>query len=276
MSSIITAMKNKVAYKVNQLVSDPEAEEFAKEAADRKKKEEERLAKEKASAERLARQKAKSKKETEKLLKSDPGVDKIEQIYTKQNLDGEDEEYVDVSWKPYADGRKDANYTVKKVEFDALVNTVDPEFLKQLYADYEKRQKQAEERQEKANFSTKRMAKHTWETFWSIFRKVIGILLGILAASLAVNLNLYKHWPYRVLYAVFAYFYWYLVIPYVFLYRWFWLGKQPKFYSLLPLVPLRFENRYMAQFYSWLSYKPDDEIESQKEWLTWKKEHDKQ
>lgn len=260
---------------MNQLVSDPEAETFAKEAAEKKKKEEERIAKEKASAERIARQKTKTKKETEKLLKSDPGVDKIEQIYTKQLPDGEEEEYVDVSWKPYTDGRKDTNYTVKKTEFDALVNTVDSEFLKQLYADYDTRQKQAKEREEKANFSTKRMAKQTWETFWSIFRKVIGILLGILAASLAVNLNLYKHWPYRILYAVFGYFYWYLVIPYVYLYRWFWLGKQPKFYSLLPLVPLRFENRYVAQFYSWLSYKPDDEIESQKEWLTWQKEQEK-
>ncbi len=267
-------MKNKVAYKVNQLVSDPEAEKFAKEAGEKKKKEEEKKAREKANSERLERQKGKNKQEAEKLLLYEPGVKKIERIYTEKSEEGDDIDYVEVSWKSWSDGRKDPNYISKKSEFDALVNSVNPDLLKEFYGEYDKRQKEEAERITKANFSTKRLATITWKTFWDIFGKVILILLGILAASLAVNLNLYKSWLYRILYAVFAYRYWFVVIPYVYLYRWAWLGKKPKFYSLLPLVPLRLEGNLLPKLYSWMSYKPDDEIDSQREWLTWKKEQE--
>lgn len=275
MTSIIQQMKNNINYKINTFISNPEADKFAKEEAERKKKEEQRALVEKQTAERLVRQKAKSKNESDKLLKSEPGIDKIESIFTKLNpKTDEEEEYVDVSWKLWSDGRKDDNYVAKKKDFDEFVNSVDPEFLKTLYKNYEEAQKEAEERAEKANFSSQRFVKTTWNTFLSIFFSVIKFLLGILAVSFAVNLNLYKSWQYRLLYAIFAYRFWFIVIPYVLFYRWAWLKKKPKFYSLIPLVPLRFENYFLSQFYSWLSYKPDDEIEAQKEWVTWQKEQD--
>jgi hypothetical protein len=274
MASIIQQMKNNIAFKINSLVSNPEADAYAAKEAENKKRKAERDLAEKESAERLARQRAKSKRESEILLKTNPGVDRIESIYTKTNDAGDEEDFVDVSWKPRADGTRDKNFVTKKRDFDSFVNSVDPELLKTLYATYEQEQKDAQRRVEKANFSVARMTKTTFSNFWSIFSAVLKVLIGILAASLATNLNLYKPWLYRILYAIFAYRYWFLVLPYVFLYRWAYLKKQPVFYSLIPLVPLRFENRFLSQFYSWLSYKPDDEIASQKEWLQWKKEHE--
>lgn len=274
MASIIQQMKKNVMFKFNNLISNPEADAYAKKEEDIKKKEAEQAVNEKLTTERIERQKTKSKKESEKLLKTDPGVHRIESIYVKQNKQGDDEEYVDVSWKAWPNGNKDNNYVAKKKDFDAFVNSVDPELLKGLYVTYEREQKNAEERVKKANFSVERLAKTSWDTFLSIFFATVKILLGILAVSFATNLNLYKQWTYRLLYAVFAYRFWFVVIPYVLLYRWAWLKKQPKFYSLIPLVPLRFENRLMAQFFSWLSYKPDDEIDAQREWLTWKKERE--
>lgn len=272
MSSIIQQMKNNVAYKVHTLVSNPDAEAHAQKEAEAKKREAERAAAEKETAERIARQKARTKKESERLLKSEPGLNRIESLYTKV-VDGDDVEYVEVSWKPWKDGRQDKPYVAKKTDFDAFVNAVDPELLKSLYATYEKEQKRAEDRAEKANFSAGRLAKTTWETFLNLFLTILKTLLGIFGASLATNLNLYKPWPYRLLYAIFGFLFWFIVIPYVLLYRWAWLKKQPKFYALIPLVPLRFENRFLAFFYSWLSYKPDAEIEAQKEWLALSPSH---
>ena len=93
---------------------------------------------------------------------------------------------------------------------------------------------------------------------------IIGV--GILGASLATNLNLYRDWPYRVLYLIYGFIFSPLVIVYVFVYRWLMKGKKPRFYSLMPLVPYRFENKWAAHMFSWISYKPDDLIASQEEW----------
>jgi hypothetical protein len=95
---------------------------------------------------------------------------------------------------------------------------------------------------------------------------IIG--LGLLGASLATNLNLYRDWPYRVLYLVYGFIFSPLVVAYVLVYRWLVKGKRPRFYSFFPLVPYRFENKWAARIFSWLSYKPDDLIESQQEWMS--------
>ncbi len=262
---------------MNKLVRDPDADKFAKEDEERRKKEEEEEKKEKEKTERGEREKKKFLARMRKVLIYEPGLNKIERIYTKKNNDDEDEDWLELSWNPYPDGRRENNANESKRWFGEYMNQ-DPElrvFLLKLYAKYNATQKQEEERIEKAEFSNKRLVDRIWGTFKEIFNKVFPILIGVLAASLAINLNLYKNWPYRVLYGIFAYNFWYIVLPYVYLYRWAWLGKKPKFYSLLPLIPLRFENRLIAQFYSWLSYKPDDEIHSQLEWLTWVKEQEK-
>ena len=114
---------------------------------------------------------------------------------------------------------------------------------------------------------------------WRLFRKIINTMLtivlvfavfagGVYGASLAVNLNLYKEAPYRVLYAIYGFLFFFIVIPYVLLYRWWWLGKKPRFYGLIPLIPYHLENRWAALLFSWLSYKPDCHIDELKEWVT--------
>lgn len=92
------------------------------------------------------------------------------------------------------------------------------------------------------------------------------IVAGLYGASLATNLNLYQTWPIRVLYAIYGFLFFWAVIPYVLLYRWWWKGKRPVFYAFMPLVPYKFDNRYAAMMFSWMSYKPDDAIACLQEW----------
>jgi hypothetical protein len=96
----------------------------------------------------------------------------------------------------------------------------------------------------------------------------IGLLIGIgiLGASLATNLNVYREWTYRLYYLVYGFLFSPIVILYVYLYRWWWKGKRPRFYALFPLVPYRLNHPWTAQFFSWLSYRPDDQVDALKEW----------
>lgn len=109
------------------------------------------------------------------------------------------------------------------------------------------------------------------------FGKTLGIATMILlafgvfvvsmfGASLATNLNVYKNWPYRLLYAIYGFIFSPLVILYVFLYRWFWLGKKPRFYSILPLIPYHLNDPWAQQLLAWISYRPDDVIQKLQEW----------
>jgi hypothetical protein len=92
------------------------------------------------------------------------------------------------------------------------------------------------------------------------------IVAGLYGASLATNLNLYQIWPIRVLYAIYGFLFFWAVIPYVLLYRWWWKGKKPVFYAFMPLIPYKLDNRYAAMMFSWTSYKPDDAIACLQEW----------
>ena len=92
------------------------------------------------------------------------------------------------------------------------------------------------------------------------------VVAGLYGASLATNLNLYQTWPIRVLYAIYGFLFFWAVIPYVLLYRWWWKGKKPVFYAFMPLIPYKLDNRYAAMMFSWMSYKPDDAIACLQEW----------
>jgi hypothetical protein len=96
----------------------------------------------------------------------------------------------------------------------------------------------------------------------------IGLIIctGILGASLATNLNVYRDWAFRIFYFVYGFIFSPIVIVYVYLYRWWWQGKRPRFYALFPLIPYRLDHPWTAQFFSWLSFRPDDAIEQLKEW----------
>jgi hypothetical protein len=101
---------------------------------------------------------------------------------------------------------------------------------------------------------TKRALSYTAQILFG-FAIFAGAVWGM---SLAVNLNVYKDLPYKILYAVYGFIFFILVIPYSMLYRWWWLGKKPRFYSLLPLIPRRLEHPITIALFSWLSYKPDE------------------
>jgi hypothetical protein len=92
------------------------------------------------------------------------------------------------------------------------------------------------------------------------------IVAGLYGASLATNLNLYQTLPIRILYALYGFLFFWAVIPYVLLYRWWWKGKRPVFYAFIPIIPYKFDNRYAAIMFSWMSYKPDDAIACLQEW----------
>lgn len=106
----------------------------------------------------------------------------------------------------------------------------------------------------------------------SITMTIVMIFLlvaaGLYGASLATNLNLYQTWPIRVLYAIYGFLFFWAVIPYVLLYRWWWKGKKPVFYAFMPLIPYKLDNRYAAMMFSWMSYKPDDAIACLQEWTS--------
>jgi len=134
--------------------------------------------------------------------------------------------------------------------------------------DPEMSKKAAEEAHDAARneFSISRLLGKILGTTVSILVVFLLIVLGVFGSSLATNLNVYHTAPYRILYAIYGFVFFFLVIPYVLLYRWWWKGKQPRFYSLIPLVPYHFDNYYTGIVLSWMSYKPDDRIESLKEW----------
>jgi len=100
----------------------------------------------------------------------------------------------------------------------------------------------------------------------TILTTFLIFLGGVYGSSLATNLNLHHNAAYRVLYAIFGFLFFFLVIPYVLLYRWWWKGKKPRFYSLIPLVPYHFDNYYAGLLFSWMSYRPDDRVQALKEW----------
>ena len=115
-------------------------------------------------------------------------------------------------------------------------------------------------------FSGKRLFKTVLSTTVAVFLSLLGVAVALYGASLAVNLNIYRTWPYRLLYAIYGFIFFPLVISYCLGYRWFWLGRKPIFYSVLPLIPYRMNLPWMDQFFGWLSYRPDEIAATLQEW----------
>lgn len=114
--------------------------------------------------------------------------------------------------------------------------------------------------EERKTFSVKRLFKRAF----SITGKVVGVFLilalCIFGASLATNLNVYRALPYRLLYAIYGAIFFFVVIPYVLLWRWAYQHKRPRFYALIPIFGTPFENPIAATLLSWFTFEPDDEM----------------
>lgn len=126
----------------------------------------------------------------------------------------------------------------------------------------------------KENFSVVNMIGQILGIVIQIVTAFLILVFMVYGSSLATNLNLYHSAPYRVLYAIYGFLFFFAVIPYCLLYRGWWKGKKARFYSLIPLVPYHFDNRWAGILFSWMSYKPDDRIEALKEWELEKKTYD--
>lgn len=142
------------------------------------------------------------------------------------------------------------------------------------------KKKAAEQANSKELEEKERAAEEAAKNEFSLGRfigKVAGTTVGVLlyflifagaiyGAHLATNLNVYRSWPYRVLYAIYGFLFFPIVILYVIGYRFWWLGEKPRFYALLPILPYFIKSPLLAFFFSWLSYKPDEYVNLGMKW----------
>jgi hypothetical protein len=129
----------------------------------------------------------------------------------------------------------------------------------------EEKAEQERLQKERAEFSASRMFKRVMKIVFTIVFIALLLIGGVYGASLAVNLNVYKTAPFRVIYAIWGFLFFWIVIPYVWIYRRFWLGKKPRFYAIMPLVPYRFDHWFMNKFFDWITFRPED-VDELKEW----------
>jgi hypothetical protein len=130
----------------------------------------------------------------------------------------------------------------------------------------ERKEKEAADRASRSQFNTGRFAAKVTGVITTILFAFALVAGGIYGAHLATNLNLYRSWPYRVLYAIYGFIFFPVVIVYVLGYRWWWKGKKPRFYALLPLIPYFVNQPLLAQLLSWATFRPDDVANSLQEW----------
>ncbi len=159
-----------------------------------------------------------------------------------------------------ADSAKKAKDQKEAADAKAIADTA---------AEKERKAKEAEDRKARTEFRTGRFLGKVTSTLLTVLAWFFAISGAIYGAHLATNLNLYRSWPYRLLYAIYGFVFFPIVIVYVLGYRWWWRGIKPQYYALLPLIPYFINHPVIAYLFSWLSYKPDDAIKSLEEWKTW-------
>lgn len=123
---------------------------------------------------------------------------------------------------------------------------------------------------ERDTFSISRFASKAFNYALTIFIICLVLFLIGLGGSFAVNLNVYKPTPYKILYAIYGCLFSLVVIPYSLLYRWAYLGKRPRFYSFMPIIPQFFVHKPVQFLLGWMTYKPDDHIWELQEWVNHK------
>ena len=144
--------------------------------------------------------------------------------------------------------------TVKNGSIAKMIASQNPQFITAISC------KALADAEERKTFSVKRMFKRAFGVTMNILHIFLLIALGLFGASLATNLNVYRGWPYRILYAIYGFVFFFVVIPYVLLWRWLYQKKRPRFYALIPLISSPPENNILATLLSWFTFEPDDEI----------------
>jgi hypothetical protein len=133
-------------------------------------------------------------------------------------------------------------------------------------AEAARKEKEAADRASRSQFKPGRFAAKVGGVIYTILTAFVVVVGGIYGAHLATNLNVYRSWPYRLLYAIYGFIFFPVVITYVLGYRWWWKGKKPRYYALLPLIPYFVRQPLLAQLLSWLTFRPDDVMDSLQEW----------
>lgn len=177
----------------------------------------------------------------------------------KASYDPEAEKYAKKAAKQ-KEAEAAAAVAAKKAEVDAV------EKKKLADAAAAEKAKAEAEQKERETFDSGRLVGRVFGTIGQILLVFVILVFGVFGASLATNLNLYRSAPFRILYAIYGFLFFWIVIPYVLLYRWWWQGHKPRFYALLPIIPYHLDHPWAALLFSWLSYKPDDRIAALKEW----------
>jgi hypothetical protein len=122
-------------------------------------------------------------------------------------------------------------------------------------------EKLEQEKKDRETFSGSRLAGRIFKIIGYMVLFFVLFVLAILGASFSANLNLYRELPYRILCALYGFGFFFIVIPYVAGYRWFWMGIEPRFYGVIPLLPYRFDHPLAEFLFGWMSYRPDERIE---------------
>jgi len=116
------------------------------------------------------------------------------------------------------------------------------------------------------SFSITSLIYDTISNTFTVLLFLMFFFLLSLGSSFAVNLNVHKALPYKIFYMIFGLLFGLVVIPYVLLYRWWFLGKRPVYYGYIPLIPRFFVHPTVQFLLGWLTYRPDQTIASLEEW----------
>jgi len=201
------------------------------------------------------------------------GFHKLQEKYSKliQKIQQERQKAKDI-WDP-KDGimAKVFNETTTKVfsknkqRIDFKELPTDPELMSDIVKSKEESDALKADK-EQDTFSIWNVIKNAVSKGLTIGGILLILLLALMGASIAVNLNVYKPIGFRILYMIYGMIFSPIVIIYGILYRSWWHGKKPVYYSFLPLIPYFFVNRYTQFLLGWLTYRPDNEMWNLEEW----------
>ena len=152
---------------------------------------------------------------------------------------------------------------IQRIDFKEL--PTDPEVLSDIVKSKEESDAIKADK-EQDTFSIWNVIKNAVSRGITIGGILLIVLLALMGASIAVNLNVYKPIGFRILYLIYGMIFSPVVIFYGILYRSWWHGKKPVYYSFLPLIPYFFVNRYTQFLLGWLTYRPDNEMWNLEEW----------